>query len=60
MIKASISGRDITIVLITVFVPKQKNPKQILTQIKVETDGKTIIVVLLFVYIYLYISIIYR
>ena len=59
MIKASISGRDLTIVLITVFVPKQENPKQILTQMKVETDGKTIIVVLLFVYIYVYIYIYY-
>lgn len=35
MIKALISGKNITIVLIAVFAPKQENLKQILAHMKV-------------------------
>ena len=44
MIKALILGKDITIVLIIVFAPKQENLKQILTHMKVETNSNTVIV----------------
>ena len=44
MIKALILGKDITIVLITVFAPKQENLKQILTHMKVENNSNTVIV----------------
>ena len=43
MIKALILGKDITIVLIIVFAPKQENLKQILTHMKVETNSNTVI-----------------
>ena len=44
IIKVSILGRDITAVLINVFVPKEENLKQILTNMKGETDSNTVIV----------------
>ena len=44
IIKVSILGRDIVAVLINVFVPKEENLKQILMNMKGETDSNTVIV----------------